>query len=775
VGCLAASVQASLGFSLIGPFNEAYQVATIGYNLPGDIGAPKNLGEEYRRNMPVLYYAADANFWDYFGTNGVSAIDEAFTVFNNLTNVSKYSGDLSEFPFNTTRNNGRAGALFLIDVKSWAMKLIIEQLGLAEPVRYVWTLHDRFLPPGGTCPFNEEYLIIKRNFDPALGTSIDQLKPTSYVNGVLFSYEIVEICTGPNPLGVTLPFAVDPVATADSVGTPVAELSFSSFVASLYGNFYTGLTRDDVGGLRYLMRTNNVNFESAGPNTLAHLTNATPTLLVTSNLTLLATQALTNDAPTLQALYPTLNILSTSNFFVNVNVTNFSPYFTNFPWDPVGSPAHLAFVTNITTFVATRYVHTVGNVITFTFGPNGWREQPLGVIPPPRISVPVTIETASVAASNNPYAPVGTTVITTNVTDVTFRTNDFGGEYFILTTNLCEVSIIRAQLTNVLTFTNVLFTLTNTITPTNGQGFTNAGTVLSYTQSEITYFTNHSFIVFPIFCNPTNVSAYQGVEKIVFVRRDFDSLFGRFFNPITNEYVLKSVTNFSVLPQRIERAVTFPDFLITATDLSAGPDAVPGLGGPLVARTISYNTNSENGGLAGPGTIEPGAVFTGSVFGGTVFTFNKVGPIFFNTGLIDTNAFLDETTEIPGFVWGSFNGTTNTPALYPNDLSIEGLENQMLIQVNPQYLRNGVIGVFYSTHLNTVGSTPNWKGPFSWSLAPGSQALPPGLSITTGSNSTGLISGTPTKAGFYDFVIRVTDSLGRVVDRGYSLKVTLTP
>src|SRR5215831_15587815 len=168
VGCLAVGIQASLGFSLFGPINEAYQVPTIGYNLPGDIGAPKNLGEEYRRNTPVIYYAADANFWDYFGTNGVSAADEAFSVFNNLTNVSKYSRELTEFPLNTTRNNGLASALFLVDLKSITMNLLAEQMGLAEPVRYVWTLHDRFLPPGGTCPFNEEYLIIKRNFDPVL-------------------------------------------------------------------------------------------------------------------------------------------------------------------------------------------------------------------------------------------------------------------------------------------------------------------------------------------------------------------------------------------------------------------------------------------------------------------------------------------------------------------------------------------------------------------------------------------------------------------------------
>ena len=43
--------------------------------------APKNIGEEYRRNTPVMYYTFDANFLDYFGSNGVAAVDSAFTHF----------------------------------------------------------------------------------------------------------------------------------------------------------------------------------------------------------------------------------------------------------------------------------------------------------------------------------------------------------------------------------------------------------------------------------------------------------------------------------------------------------------------------------------------------------------------------------------------------------------------------------------------------------------------------------------------------------------------
>ena len=89
LGVLAAGLPAAQAFSLLGPPNEAWQVPDLGYMVPdcGDIGAPKNIGEDYRRNTPVLYYAFDENFLDYFGSNGVWAVDQAFAILNNLTNV----------------------------------------------------------------------------------------------------------------------------------------------------------------------------------------------------------------------------------------------------------------------------------------------------------------------------------------------------------------------------------------------------------------------------------------------------------------------------------------------------------------------------------------------------------------------------------------------------------------------------------------------------------------------------------------------------------------
>ena len=100
LGCaclmLVAANQAS-AFSLGGPIgngSDSYQTDPLAYNLAGDIVAPKNLGEEYRLTTPVLYWAADSTFLDYFGSNGIVALERAFDMYNRLTNVSSYSYEI---------------------------------------------------------------------------------------------------------------------------------------------------------------------------------------------------------------------------------------------------------------------------------------------------------------------------------------------------------------------------------------------------------------------------------------------------------------------------------------------------------------------------------------------------------------------------------------------------------------------------------------------------------------------------------------------------------
>src|SRR6516162_8620051 len=128
---LASSLQISRAFSTAGPVangGDAWQTQNEGY---GGQYAPKNLGEEYRRNIPVMFYAYDANFLGFFGPDGATAVDGAFALLNtNLMNLDAYSKSLSEVPLQTRDVNYTAQALGLIDLKSYTLGFMMLQLGL---------------------------------------------------------------------------------------------------------------------------------------------------------------------------------------------------------------------------------------------------------------------------------------------------------------------------------------------------------------------------------------------------------------------------------------------------------------------------------------------------------------------------------------------------------------------------------------------------------------------------------------------------------------------
>ena len=68
-------------FSLLGPFPAwqlaAYSGLQLDYNQPDDIGGPMRVNEGYRWNIPVIYYAFDQSFINYFGPNGIAAESSA--------------------------------------------------------------------------------------------------------------------------------------------------------------------------------------------------------------------------------------------------------------------------------------------------------------------------------------------------------------------------------------------------------------------------------------------------------------------------------------------------------------------------------------------------------------------------------------------------------------------------------------------------------------------------------------------------------------------------
>ena len=201
--------------------------------------------------------------------------------------------------------------------------------------------------------------------------------------------------------------------------------------------------------------------------------------------------------------------------------------------------------------------------------------------------------------------------------------------------------------------------------------------------------------------------------------------------------------------------------------ISAGIAPGPGIGVADTFRITSYDQTRRSGNLAGPGTIVSPYILP------TLFVFNEVGPIFFNSSVspLATNIFFipSEGSQFVDFdiSWGSFDGTTNAPTVYPNGTLIGQLENLLTGPfVATASLPAATVGSDYSAQLSAAGG----QAPYTWSFSPGSAGLPAGLNLT----SDGQISGTPTGPGggtIYDFSIRLTDSAGAFKDQAFTITV----
>jgi hypothetical protein len=242
----------SFGFALLGPF-EPWMDTTNGFRQSYDIGGPMNLNAGYRWNVPTLTYGFDQSFLDYFGTNGVAAVESAVAIWNALPPASAIN--LTNYPLQNSRVNLRAEAENLLDLKSFALGMLIEQFGLAQPPRYVFALRQwtpAFSPdaldetswPADAIPT----YIIQRNFDPLTFAT------SRYVNGLGFTAYMIVYRPAP-PIAALYPLQFDPQQTKH---TAVADY-FSGLGAGIY---FSGLTRDDVGGLRYLLNATNRHMEN---------------------------------------------------------------------------------------------------------------------------------------------------------------------------------------------------------------------------------------------------------------------------------------------------------------------------------------------------------------------------------------------------------------------------------------------------------------------------------------------------------------------------------
>jgi hypothetical protein len=159
-----------------------------------------------------------------------------------------------------------------------------------------------------------------------------------------------------------------------------------------------------------------------------------------------------------------------------------------------------------------------------------------------------------------------------------------------------------------------------------------------------------------------------GIDKLNFIKVQYDSLLGRFIAPVLDSWADTIVTNGQQFPQGLQRIITDPDIIFSAGDIDGDGATAVHTALLRTANWVNQSTLNNGNGIvnAGPGTITPSVTIT----------FNTVGPVIFH-GIWPFN-FPSEDTGTIGFSWGSFDGTTNAPVTYPNGTSIRDLENLVL-------------------------------------------------------------------------------------------------
>jgi hypothetical protein len=165
-----------------------------------------------------------------------------------------------------------------------------------------------------------------------------------------------------------------------------------------------------------------------------------------------------------------------------------------------------------------------------------------------------------------------------------------------------------------------------------------------------------------------------GVDKITFMRGDYDSILGQFFTPVPVVYVDTFVTNGVERSQSVLRVVTTPDILYTARDLdlAAEPGGIPAT---VFRRTDTSGWQNDDGltraaSRAGPGVIRPAIEIA----------FNNVGFVNLDTAVGPSGNPVIGLGALPYFLYGAFDGSTNEPVIFSQggNITIQELEQLAL-------------------------------------------------------------------------------------------------
>jgi hypothetical protein len=230
-------------------------------------------------------------------------------------------------------------------------------------------------------------------------------------------------------------------------------------------------------------------------------------------------------------------------------------------------------------------------------------------------------------------------------------------------------------------------------------------------------------------------------------------------------------------------------------DDSAWPGKADGKGSSLSrASSGVIGNNAANWGSKAP---TPGLVNLGVVTNAVIATPSLLPGGVLGTGYTNTFAATGGSTpyswtimsgSVPGLTLSTNGVLGGTPATTGTNIFTVQLADSIGFSTSKQFtlvvaaiapsistssLSNGVVGSAYSVTLAATNGT----SPYTWTLASGS--LPSGLAL----NTAGVISGTPTTNGIFNFTVQLADMYGLTASRALSLNAesavlnitTLTP
>ena len=646
-----------------------------------------NLGEEYRWNSPVITYTYDESFLNYFGSNGVVAIEKAMGILNaippastiatNYPPASASDNNLWNYPVRPDRFHPRAYNDRILDIKSYALAELYGFMGLGNPEDSAFQL--------------EFGSVTLRNWDPI------SYGPSKYVNGTLLSWVVLGATNAqPFPIDVTKPI----ITLAGTIDNRVPRLD--------EGKYLVAPTRDDIGGYRYLYRKDNFNMEPLPPFTYQVMTNEpnlTNPAIFSIDLRWFCKESRTNTPASFRQFVatnqwwgsvvtnlniPPLLILKTNVAWEMGWTTNVTPYLTNFPWTPIGQPATLVYVTNKSRTFQPSYDYIFGNVITNIHVPASESE--------------VLYRSWEVVPKAPLWSVLGAVPTTTNYNTTVMNDNCPHGEIIILpSTNVAGYHFTDMQFEVVNTLTNLLTGTNNLANPGGalpGQGGglgAGGGAITNFVgvmEDEVWQSTNHAYLAFPIVLQ-TNTMLLGGIDKIRYFRMQGDSLVttnysaNRFLKDYrfpsleeqTFTYIIpnssQAATN-AALPsyqyemdyvtEGVRKTGTFikfftqPDILFSAMN---APSTVTSTNVPPAAIDNNEINGLQTLGLNGPGVIQAS--------GNMVIGFNKIG-IHWD---LDPTFFRNEENQEPGWIWGHYDGSMSEPMVFPNSQTIRDLEKQI--------------------------------------------------------------------------------------------------